>query len=629
MKKSKLFLILLLVTILTIVVIVLVQINMGIFPLSIFNKDNERDYKISRKGNMPKVNENGKIDDWCYEPSEYDSYYGNISGGGATSPLMNSFSAKDTSGAGSNGFSSKSVQSNVNNYQNFADSEATLGYSVGGAKDINNFRENISNGYFPLETDITYEGIYYDYSFDTGNANSGDSSKMFYPTFSTAVSKDPISNKDEYYVSVGLNSNIKESDFQRKKLNVVLVLDISGSMSSSIKDYYYDANNNEDEKEFKSKMKLAEESINILLDQLNPEDSVGVVLFDNIGYLAKPLNLVGDTDIDAIKEHILDVEAMGGTNFEAGYNIANEVFDEYGIGDADEYENRIIVITDAMPNIGETSSDGLRKLMDDNAKKGIYTSFIGVGVDFNSEVIKNIADVRGANYYSVSNEKEFNARMGDEFEYMVTPLVFDLNMDIEADGFEIEKVYGTDSIDSEKSNIMHVNTLFPSKTNEDGEVKGGIIILKLKKTDENKNKLALKVSYETRDGKKDSTREIVEFNEDSEYYDNTGIRKGILLARYVNLIKNWTKYERDKNDRYLITPIIGIFDYYDNDNDYNNSYNNYYSENERISVNLSVSEKYKVIFSSFRDYFRKEMNEINDNSLVKEVKILDKIIDEG
>ena len=53
----------------------------------------------------------------------------------------------------------------------------TLGYSVGGAKDINNFRENIENGYFPLETDITYEGIYYDYSFDTGNDNQNSSDK--------------------------------------------------------------------------------------------------------------------------------------------------------------------------------------------------------------------------------------------------------------------------------------------------------------------------------------------------------------------------------------------------------------------------------------------------------------------
>ena len=44
----------------------------------------------------------------------------------------------------------------------------TLGLSTGGAKDINNFRENIRNNYLPLPTDITYEGLFYDYYFDTG-----------------------------------------------------------------------------------------------------------------------------------------------------------------------------------------------------------------------------------------------------------------------------------------------------------------------------------------------------------------------------------------------------------------------------------------------------------------------------
>ena len=42
-----------------------------------------------------------------------------------------------------------------------------IGFSVGGAKDINNFRENIKNGYLPVPTDVTYEGLFYDYYFDT------------------------------------------------------------------------------------------------------------------------------------------------------------------------------------------------------------------------------------------------------------------------------------------------------------------------------------------------------------------------------------------------------------------------------------------------------------------------------
>ena len=44
----------------------------------------------------------------------------------------------------------------------------SIGFSTGGAKDTNNFRENIKYGYFPISTDITYNGLFYDYYFETG-----------------------------------------------------------------------------------------------------------------------------------------------------------------------------------------------------------------------------------------------------------------------------------------------------------------------------------------------------------------------------------------------------------------------------------------------------------------------------
>lgn len=93
----------------------------------------------------------------------------------------------------------------------YSNSESTVGLSVGGSKNIENFRENIKNGYFPISTDITYNGLFYDYYFETGKAK--ESSELFSPSYSMAISKDPISAEKEYYMTVGLNSNIKQSDF--------------------------------------------------------------------------------------------------------------------------------------------------------------------------------------------------------------------------------------------------------------------------------------------------------------------------------------------------------------------------------------------------------------------------------
>lgn len=282
------------------------------------------------------------IDDWEYSAKGYEDYA--------------ILSGTSTAIKGMSTLQSNSINMAESTYS-MSSADKTIGLSTGGAKNIENFRENIKNGYFPISTDITYNGLFYDYYFDTGIQEQA--TEIFSPSYSIATSKDPISGEMEYYMTVDLNSNIKESDFQRKKLNLVILLDISGSMESSFNSYYYDGNKKDGE-ENKSKMKIANESVNLLIDELNSDDRLGVVLFESSSHIAKPLNLVGNTDIEKIKEHVLDIKSQGGTNFEAGYNDATELFSEEMLNDS-EYENRIIVITDAMPNMGTTSKDGLAR----------------------------------------------------------------------------------------------------------------------------------------------------------------------------------------------------------------------------------------------------------------------------
>ena len=552
----------------------------------------------------------GRIDDWVYSRENIARTESSSQGG-----IMNPGS-----------FTGASVTDSVSGASSSSSSSSNIGFSTGGAKDVNNFRKNIEEGYFPISTDITYNGLFYDYTFDTGNTGNN-SQDLFSPSYSTAISKDPISEKDEYYMTVGLNSNIKESDFSRKKLNLVVVLDISGSMSSGFDSYYYDDMGENSEDESKTKMQIANESVNILLDQLNEEDRFGMVLFDDGAYLAKPINLVETTDIEAIKGHILEIEAQGGTNFESGYEEATKLLYEYKNVDTNEYENRIIVITDAMPNYGETSDEGLLSYVKNNADDGIYTTFIGVGVDFNTELTEAISDVRGANYYSVHNSSEFKDRMGEQFEYMVTPLVFDLELSLNSDAYEIVGVYGSDTVNKESGSIMNVNTLFPSKTTSDGEVKGGVVLLKLSKKNENSNDInediTLNVSYKDREGKEYQNSQKVSFTNNQEYYDNTGIRKAILLTRYANTLKDWILYERsDEDRRFLITPDTGIEDcLYTKDEIYF-----ILGRNERTSVDLEVSDEYKEIFSNLKTYMEQEINEIQDDTLKQEIEILDKLI---
>ncbi len=105
-----------------------------------------------------------------------------------------------------------------------------------------------------------------------------------------------------------------------------------------------------------------------------------------------------------LKKRILTIGATSGTNMEAGMANGTGLFARYLNSDPSEYENRII-LTDATPNLRVNGEMGLTNMFQANAYQGIYTTFIGIGVDFNTELIEDITKLKGANYYSVHSRR--------------------------------------------------------------------------------------------------------------------------------------------------------------------------------------------------------------------------------
>ena len=367
----------------------------------------------------------------------------------------------------------------------------------------------------------------------------------------------------------------------------------------------------------KTKIQIADESVVALLGHLKPEDRFGLVIFSDDAFLVDPLTSVADKDPERLKSRILKIKETYGTNMEAGMEEGTALFDRFLQADKSEYENRIIFLTDAMPNIGDTGDLGLYRMLEDNADQGIYTTFIGIGVDFNTQLVESITKIKGANYYSVHSAGEFKKRMDNEFDFMVTPLVFDLRLKLDAPGYEIEKVYGSPEADQATGELMKVNTLFPSKA-EEGQVKGGVILVKLKKLSNQEN-MNLKVSYLDRNGVKDSDEAEVDMAEASaDFYQNSGIRKAVLLSRYADLLKNWMIDERKAADKgWKIVPSVtlanGIVIPVE------------LGEWERQSLPLVVSEPYPQLFGRFSDYFQMESQAVGDSTLEKEEAIIKKL----
>ena len=410
--------------------------------------------------------------------------------------------------------------------------------------------------------------------------------------------------KREIFLTVGLNSNISAKDFQRKKLNLCVLLDISGSMNKPFTN----------DKVSTSKIDVAKKAILALVMNLNHDDRFSLVSFNRNAQTQIGLAKLSEHELNTFR-NIQHIYASGGTNFEAGYSAAIQIFEQFyrtqkgyesKMKDLEEYDNRIMVLTDMNPNLGKRDPQKLMEMVEKyskNEEMRIYTSFIGIGLDFNSDLAMKISSIRGANHCDVHSNDEFVKRMGEEFDYMVSPLVFDFSLTLKSEGdvAYIDQVWGAGGSGADalkKGEIMKIDTLFPSPpSQETGEKKGGIVLLKVKRKDNGDDALKsfnmmIECKFEDKYGKKYNNKQLVQFGDENkfnqqDYFDNYGVQKGILLARYTTLMQHWMKH-----DQYF--------------------YLNKTKKKTKTTKSLFVSPRFKKIFESFKTYFIQQSKLIND-----------------
>ena len=489
-------------------------------------------------------------------------------------------------------------------------SPETVGLAAGGAKDVANFRENIAEGFTPQPEAISDEGLFYDYYFETGERTVTEA--LFAPRYAAAVSENPLTSETEQYLSVGLDSTLSVAEFERPRLDLVAVLDVSGSMDSPFDEYYYDeqGRKREAETDEETKLSAATQSLCALTEQLHAEDRLGVVLYNHRAHVAKPLRDVGATDMPAIRRHIREIKAGGGTNLEDGFEAALDMLVEGTSGR--QVERRVVFMTDMMPNTGATDESALTDLFADAAAEGIHTTFIGMGLDANAELAEALSGIRGANHYFVHSADEFEQRLGDEFDYMVTPLVYNLTLELDADGYEVEAIHGSPSADAARDRLMHIGTLFPS-AKQDGETRGGVVLVRLDQQRPDAD-LELVASWTERDGSDQREHVTVSMPDSPETFAHDGVRKAVALARYARELRTWAQDIHDRADR-----ATGVDDWLLSDQR---------GQHERESVPLVVPDEYADRFARLREYLAAEKEPVADDSLEQEMDLLDTLCQE-
>lgn len=426
--------------------------------------------------------------------------------------------------------------------------QENIGFKVGADQDINLFRENIYNWYIPNPEVLTYNWVFSDYHFDLPD---WECKTMLCPLV-TSSTIHSLSWGDEQRLQIWLWSNIKQSDFKRLPTNFVVVIDRSGSMWSPINEYYYDNIIKEDkslcndelyfapweeciskdekeiylksfeEKQKKTKIQLAMEAVSNMIDKLQDTDKIGIVLYDDNAEIAHELIDVKKIDKQTLKNHLLKVYESWWTNTEEWLRKWIELFNDM----KEWYQNRVILLTDAMPNLWDYSEKWLGKIIEDASNKWIYFSFLGVWVDFQQQFIQKIWKYKWNNYFYIWDWWWFNKRLVEEFDYNFFPMIFNISMETNNKD-QIEKIYW---LDNSWNDLIKINTLFPTPPTVSW-YRWSIILLKLKSNTKN---LTFKVSYEKYDWKKEEIEKSVDIDSST----NPNIQKWVLLTYYIDQLKN-------------------------------------------------------------------------------------------
>ena len=317
-----------------------------------------------------------------------------------------------------------------------------MGVTQGGAQDINLAREIIESGGIPDQSQFRSEGLFSEHDLPL----SGDECELTLCPRTASARIVPTDDSGEaLLVQIGFGSNIDADTYERRPQNLAVAIDISGSMGTE-------------------KMEAAKTALTVLVDQLDERDTLSIVAFDDrVDIISRPKTM-DSNGRRQMKSKIEGLRSDGGTNIEAGLEEAFEQADKNS--GQSGIEDRVMLLTDAQPNIGATDMSSFMGLTRHYADQGIGLSVFGVGMDLGAELATEMSTIRGGNSFFLADNEEIAEVFSEDFAFIVSPIAYDLDVEIELSaGWTIEDGYGI-ALDSPSAELeFGASTLFLSRRN--------------------------------------------------------------------------------------------------------------------------------------------------------------------
>ena len=197
---------------------------------------------------------------------------------------------------------------------------------------------------------------------------------------------------------------------ERPRANLVFLIDTSGSMQEP------------------NKLPLLINSMKLLVDELQPEDTVAIVTYaGSAGTVLEPTARVATkAKIMAALENLsAGGSTAGAEGIRQAYQLAEQSFDKGGV-------NRVILATDGDFNVGITDIDELKGFVERERESGIFLSVLGFGRgNYNDALMQALAqNGNGAAAY-IDTLNEARKVLVEESTSTLFPIAKDVKIQVE------------------------------------------------------------------------------------------------------------------------------------------------------------------------------------------------------